>query len=46
MHVTKYLDALLFVMHIEIVIPPLPELDRAALFQLARGLLLQHLKHN
>ena len=46
MHITKYLDALLFVMHIEIVIPPLPELDRAALFQLARGLLLQHLKHN
>ena len=46
MHITEFFDSLLFVMHTEIVVPPLPELDFAAFFQLARGQLLQHLKRN
>jgi hypothetical protein len=46
MHVAKFLDPLLLVMHIEIVIPPLPELSLAAYFQLAQCLLLQHLQRN
>ena len=31
MHIAKFLDPLLFVMHVEIVIPPLPELNLSAL---------------
>ena len=46
MHIPQFLDPLLFVPHIEIVITPLPELDFSTLLQLARGLLLQHLKRN
>ena len=46
MHIAQLLNAFLFVMHAEIIIPALPELNRPRYLQLARCLLLQHLEHN
>jgi len=46
MRVTKFFDTLLLVMHVEVVIPSLPEPDRSPLFEFARSLLFQHLNGN
>ena len=45
-HIPQLLDALLFAMHVEVVIPPLPEPNLPALLQFARCLLFQHLNRN
>ena len=43
MHVLQLLNAFLTVVHVEVIIPPLPELLFSRYLQLARGLLLENL---